>query len=519
MHVPLASDIAKASADLLFAEPPAILAEADDQPNAEARAEATTAQLDRYVEDGLINVFAGAAETCSALGGVYLRATWDMPTRRVFATRVDADAAIPEFRWGRLNRVVFWRTLPTMDSSVWRHLEIHELAGEFGIIRHQLWEGGTGDLGQLRPLTDHAATADLVDLIDTDGDGISTRSPGLDVFYVPNVTPNPLWRNNPRGCNLGGPDIGGCEDLLDRLDHVYSSLMREVDLAKARLVVPEYMLTDLGAGKGMGWDADREIWSPLPGLTNKPDIGQTVVMPELFQPAIRVQDHLQIMQQIVEDILRSSGYSAATFGEDETGSVTATEVNSKTNRSRLTRSRKIRHWQPAIRDLVSKMLAIDVAMGEVARAAGESAFAGEDVDPSLVRVEFPQPQQSPVELAQTVNLLNQAQAISTLMKVRMAHPDWDDTQVQEEVDRIQGEGALTDPAAFGVGGDGITVPDRAMDPAEVKAAADAMGVLIRAGVEPDQAAGKVGLDGIEFTGAVPTSLRLPEKDAAQLEQA
>lgn len=53
----------------------------------------------------------------------------------------------------------------------------------------------------------------------------------------------------------------------------------------------------------------------------------------------------------------------------------------------------------------------------------------------------------------------------------------------------------------------------------IKAKADAMGVLIRAGVEPEFAARQVGLAGVEFTGAVPTSLRLPTTEAAGLEQA
>jgi len=48
--------------------------------------------------------------------------------------------------------------------------------------------------------------------------------------------------------------------------------------------------------------------------------------------------------------------------------------------------------------------------------------------------------------------------------------------------------------------------------------ADALGVLIRAGVDPAEAARRVGLAGLAFTGAVPVSLRLPESDAAQLEQ-
>lgn len=522
VHVPLASDIARASADLLFAEPPSIGAEIPEDEALQSIAQATTDQISRYIDDGLISVFAGAAETNSALGGVYLRATWDMRDRRVFCTRVDADQAVPEFRWGRLERVTFWRALPAKGSKVWRHLEIHETVQGVGVIRHQLWEGDDTSLGSIHPLEDHPATADLADLIDFEGDGISTRSPGLDVVYVPNITPNPLWRSNPTGSNLGAPDIAGCEDLLDRLDHVYSSLLREVDLAKARIVVPEYMLTDLGAGKGMGWDADREIWSNLPGLTTKPDQGQQHVMPELFQPSIRVDEHLRIMQQIVEDILRSAGYSAATFGEDETGSVTATEVNSKTNRSRLTRSRKIRHWQPAIRELVVKMLAIDVAMGQWFRDAQQDGFAPAEVDPSLVVVEFPTPQQAPAELAQTVSLLNQAMAISTLMKVRMAHPDWDDQQVQDEVDRIRQENSLPDPAAFGVGGDGLTADglpvDAAMDPEELQARSEVMGQMIRSGVSPESAAEAAGLAGLQFTGAVPVTLRQPENLAAKLEQ-
>ena len=52
---------------------------------------------------------------------------------------------------------------------------------------------------------------------------------------------------------------------------------------------------------------------------------------------------------------------------------------------------------------------------------------------------------------------------------------------------------------------------------DVKTKADAMGVLIRAGVAPASAAERVGLDGVEFTGAVPVSLRLPEAEATKLE--
>lgn len=54
---------------------------------------------------------------------------------------------------------------------------------------------------------------------------------------------------------------------------------------------------------------------------------------------------------------------------------------------------------------------------------------------------------------------------------------------------------------------------------EMKAKFDALGVAIRAGVDPDTAARMLGLEGVVFTGAVPVSLRMPNADAAKLEDA
>ena len=57
------------------------------------------------------------------------------------------------------------------------------------------------------------------------------------------------------------------------------------------------------------------------------------------------------------------------------------------------------------------------------------------------------------------------------------------------------------------------------DYSQVKAQADALGALIRAGVDPEGAADRVGLSGIEFTGVVPVSLRQPESRDSSLEEA
>lgn len=86
---------------------------------------------------------------------------------------------------------------------------------------------------------------------------------------------------------------------------------------------------------------------------------------------------------------------------------------------------------------------------------------------------------------------------------------------QTDVTRWAQLAAAADPMARL---DGLLDAPPALDPAELKQRADAMGVLIRAGVEPTAAAQQAGLDGMAFTGAVPSSLRLPQGDAAALEQ-
>src|SRR5690348_14958269 len=94
LHVPIATDICQASADLLWSEAPDISVED----------EATQARLDELIDDQALQVFAEGAEVGAALGGHFLRVTWDdkLVPDRPFLTTVHADAALPTFRWGRL---------------------------------------------------------------------------------------------------------------------------------------------------------------------------------------------------------------------------------------------------------------------------------------------------------------------------------------------------------------------------------------------------------------------------------
>jgi len=434
LHVPIATDLCQASADLLWSEAPTITVDDDT----------TQQRLDQLIDDGALQVFSEGAEVGAALGGHFLRVTWDdtVVAGRPFLTTVHADAAWPQFRWGRLVGVTFWSVVKRSGQQVWRHVERHELdALGTGVILHGLYEGQDTNLGHLVPLTDLAATAGLVTDERPDGT-VSTQSPGLAVVYVPNQRPQRRWRKDPLGQHLGRSDLDGVEGMMDALDEVYSSWMRDIRLAKARLLVDSNALTDNGPGRGATFDTDREVYSSLNAPPGSLANAKMIAQAEQFQ--IRHEEHRATAADLLDQILRTAGYSPATFGLGGEGSaMTATEVLARQQRSFLTRDRKLRAVRPALSEVLEKLLAVD------------AAIFGSGVKPQRPDVEFPDGvQDSLLTLAQTAQALRTAEAASTQTLVRLLHPEWDDTQVTEEADAIMAETAvpvLQDPSNPDVG--------------------------------------------------------------------
>lgn len=429
-HVPIAADMCQASADLLYAEPPSLTVTGN---------KTAQAVIDDALDQGLVTVLAEGSEVGAALGDHYLRVTWDSQVADTsFITVVHADAAVPTFRWGRLIAVTFWWVLEDHDGVVVRHLEHHELDPTgVGVIFHGLYEGARDNLGRAVPLTEHPSTAGIQ--VNVDG-FVTTGSPGLAVVHVPNQTPQRLWRNLPAGRNLGRSDLAGVESHMDKLDFVYTSWMRDVRLAKARLIVPQYMLESNGPGRGAFFDDDQDIFTQI----NQPprEDGATQITPQQFD--IRVEQHQATAQQLVNDILRTAGYSRQTFGEGEDVAVTATEVVSKDRRSNLTRDRKIRNAKPALARLLSKKLNVDGALFS-------SGTTG-----AKVEVDFVDTTQADAEsLARTTDMLFRAQSASVETRVRIAHPDWDEPEIKAEAAAVLAEfsTSVPDPGGFRPGVD------------------------------------------------------------------
>ncbi len=423
LHVPAASDVAAVSADLLFGEPPALqIPDAHDGGDRDAMA--TQDRLDDLTDTtGLINTLLEAAEICAALGGVYLRPAWDTTVAdHPFITSVHADRAVPEFRWGHLTAVTFWKVVRDDHGDIWRHLERHDP----GMISHGLYRGRTDMLGTNIPLDRHPDTAGLDDQI-----------PIPDGLFLPRYVPNVLPNRKHRGQPVGRSDYAGTEGLMDALDETWTSWMRDLRLGQARILVAAEYLETRGRGKGKTFDADREIFTPLDLDPTSRDRGGI----EKIQFDIRWEEHQQTALDLFERIVSTGGYAPQTFGlhiEGRAESGTALRV--REGRTFHTVARKQRYWAPAVNDTVGMLLRLD------------GTVFGRPTVPFRPACRFADAVvNDPFEEAKTLDLLARAAAISIGQRVRRAQPDLEGEELQAEIDAVLGEQgmAVADPTGAG----------------------------------------------------------------------
>lgn len=415
-HIPLAGDIAATSADLLFSRFPKVA----------AKDKGTQTVLDQLLDDGAHATFLEAAEMCSALGGVFLRTVWDTEVSdRPWIDLVAADAAVPRFSYRKLVGVTFWRILSDDGKEVVRHLETH-VPGQNRIV-HGVYKGDQQDLGRQYALTDFPETQQFAQYL-TAGDSIEFPDQPKDastVTYIPNMLPNRIWRQlGPQAAPLGRSDYSGCETLLDALDETWTSWMRDIQLAKARLIVPQGYVDNIGRGKGGVFDPDRQVYVPVASLAGSGGASQDI-MANQFK--IRYLEHKQTISEAISQVVRRAGYSVGDFGEDDsTVALTATEIEARERRSLITRDKKILYWRPATRDILYGLLSVQASM------FGDKSITVERPDINWTEIVLP----DKLEIAQTAAALAGAEAASKQTLVQMVHPDWTTDQINEEVQRI-----------------------------------------------------------------------------------
>lgn len=419
LHVPIAGDLAAVSGALLFGEEPNIHIREAMAPDAGDAESAVEDRLQRIIiEGGAYNRLIEGAESAAAMSGVFLYPAWDKDLFPVPLVNVaQADNAVPVFQFGVLKSVVFHEIVDQEGQQVKRHLELHEP----GRIEHAVYVGTKTHLG--RRLPDQAVLAIGLDPV------ITLPFPELDVEYVPNMLPNRLWRQS----SLGISDYSGSEGLFDALDEVYASLMRDIRLAKSRIIVPRDFLNDSG-----DLDIDHEVYQPMDMEPGAAEAGARAMLAQQFQ--IRYEEHIATATELVERIVSNAGYSPQTFGMRVEGRAeSGTALRIREAKTMLTLKRKSNFWRPALQRLFTHLLIID-----------SEVFAGPGVTGLNVEAELNDGIPVDVtEMARAAAQLNAAQAASIETRVRLVNPHKDNEWIKAEVQRITDETAKTTGGARG----------------------------------------------------------------------
>lgn len=410
LHVPLASDIASISANLVFGEQPRITCE-----NVQ-----TQDRLHQIIQDAEIyNTLIEAADSASGMGGVVLKVNWDAElANHPFLSIVQADSAVCEFRHGVLTAATFWRELENDGKDVVRLLERHEP----GLILTGLYRGTPEELGFSIGLDSFAETAGIEPVVSTGIAGLACR-------YIPNMRPD----RKARGSNLGRADTDGCESLMDSLDEVYTSWLRDVRLGRGRIIVPEGFLEKTPGG-GWFFDSGQEAFAPVNAPIGPGDTASQIMVQQF---AIRAEEHQASALALVARIVAAAGYSPQTFGlQTEGATESGAALRLRENRTYQTTAAKGNYWRTPLQDLLEVMLQVD------------RLHLSSGVQPERPNVEMQDGIVQPMhELAQSVALIAQAQAGSVETMVSMLHPDWATDQIQSEAQRILDERGLSVPDA------------------------------------------------------------------------
>jgi len=458
MHLPVPADLATLSSDLLFAEAPKIRyakPETGEPTGAAKPAKKWTHpgqdRLDEIMgsDEAHAELLKGG-EYAAALGGTYFAATWDDTIAdHVWFRAFAADCAIPTFRYGKLTACTLWTEYRTENAgAVYRLLEKHEP----GLVTYELHEGGPWNLGRLVPMStlpelEHyenlRSNVELEDLgplteIANPAITVATGVPKLAVVYMPNMLPARDWRKFGPLANLGRSDFAGNEDIFDKIDQVWSSLMRDIDNGAGRLTVPEsYLEVSTKPGEGASFDMNRQVYSGINALGSKSDSLASQITISQFD--IRVEEHVQTIEALKRELAAACGYSPVHLGLKDTlySRKTATEITADLSDSERTRDKKALYAKPALAQLAQVALAID---GIVFPGKGGGWFD------DLPDIEFADVSQvDPLKNAQTIQVLEAARAASTKTRVRMVHPEWDDPEVDAEVGLINAEDTAPQP--------------------------------------------------------------------------
>ena len=435
LHVPMAGSISELSSDLLFSEKPAINLDEAQKEGASDELKASQDELDTLLEDVELNMKCIiGAETAAAMGGVYLKiALADTLVERPIIEIQQPDTALPVFSHGILAQVSFpnivaVKRVGTKDadkSSTFKVFRLMETYTSDGKILYSLYKGNHTKLGKEVSITVLEQTKLMKD--------VDLGIDRLGCVYVPNMLPNRISRDS----SLGRSDYQGLEPLMSSLDETYSSWQRDIELSKAKIMIPTEFLEPReqvgNVDKEYVYDKDTAIYARL----NVDPLNETFTI-QAIQFKIRADEFEKTCLNLIERIASGAGYSPQSFGLNIQGRVESGDgMKEREKRTNAKKVKKEAFWRKPLTELASIIVSINnKRFGGTIKEGKISVEFSKGISPGLK------------EVSEALAKIKTAAAASTFIMIKMLHPDWTEEQIEAEVARIKvdtAEPELNDP--------------------------------------------------------------------------
>jgi hypothetical protein len=401
---PIPRMISRASAGMLFGEPPEI---GDDDDGDATRVQYIVEQ------NGLDAEFVRAALMSSSEGDVFGRVMvrpdlLDVPIID-YSSRANV---IPEFTGRFLRAATFVTQWREGSNEVFRLLERHSA----GLVEHSLWRGTNTSKGQQVQLDSYPRTAGMADVVRTGFDY------PLCVFI-----PNTIDADPTRGFS----DYRGLEQR-------FLNINEEEGIGHANVVLTgqKRALID---GRYVGSNGKpTRLDNVLIRTSDDATAGETEKPLSILEYSFEAQELVKWVDHMIDLSILAAGMSPQLVGRNvDSGAISGTAMRLKMAHALIENGGKGRYMDRGNKRLLQMAKIID------SRRTTEGGFGRSYKDvlsvPSLQRADaLPR---DDMEAAQRVVLLTNAEAISTEEKVRLVNPDWSEDQITDEVARIEDESA------------------------------------------------------------------------------
>lgn len=418
--VPLAAEMARLSSQLLFSAEPKFVNEDHEK---------ITERIVEANDPGEFLLESGEQIAVQGYGGLRVirdEAVADVP----LVTHVPANRTIFRVRHGRFvtgGYVVIERRPDPFRDEVYRLIEDHKP----GKIERALYKGNRTSLGSTIP---HAKWLEEFSGLPENTD---TRLNAPTLYR---------WNNVPGGWS----DLARLDSLFDRLNEAES-----IGVDKLRMSVPIAVV-------------DRKI-SDRQGKTNLRGViltggsssvaGEGVAKTvEMIQRTLEAESHKLYVGHLRDSILMYGGYSLSSWGLDDGGSADSGKaLRLRQQRTLLTKAGKERSARAAI----------------TAAFAAAAAWSENASDPKPYRPDLQFGDglpKDPVEDSQVIAVKRGAEVASLEQSIRELHPEWSQSDIDAELERLEKEEkAKAPPASLAFGGP--TRPNRS-DPADDERSGD-----------------------------------------------